>query len=533
MCRRNRRSLCSLHNVSEDGRVISFGEVARAIGAARIRSVVVPPTRDVADVALIEADRAPVAEGALVLGAALEDAEQAMAALDWADGCAASALLLKAPLAAVPEVAQHAEGLGVGLVEVAPTASWTELVWLLRTVLDRSVASVSEQITDELFALADAAAGTLAAPVTIEDTDSRVLAHSTAQEGTDPVRLRTIINRRVAPETIAHFRSLGVFGKLARDKAVFIPARTGGIRARYVQPVHTGTELLGSIWVILDDPPTRADRDYLRTTASAAAVALLRLRIQADAGRRGGADQLRSLLQTGVLPSSLEIGSGPWQVGALSAYPGARDGLHNVALWESVLRRAGWQRPLLTDIDATAAVLLVARGREAGSWHWWEEVVGDRAATIAAEHQLPIRLAGGDPVNAARHLPRSWNEAAELVALATGDGAVPARLGTRWPDVTLARMMSSLSEPDRLLVGPLATLRQHDQHHRTPHVATLRALLARQGDVRATAADLAIHPNTLRYRLARLAEVFPADLTDPTTRLALQLQLHVLDHAAG
>ncbi|MGO1971873.1 MAG: PucR family transcriptional regulator [Propionibacteriaceae bacterium] len=509
--------------------MISFGEVARAIGAARIRSVVVQPTREVADVALIEADRTPVAEGALVLGAALEDVEQAMAALDWADGCAASALLLKAPLV-VPEVARHAEGLGIGLVEVDPAASWTELVWLLRTVLDRSVASVSERITDELFALADAAAATLTAPVTIEDTDSRVLAHSTAQEGTDPVRLRTIINRRVAPETIAHFRSLGVFGKLTRDKAVFIPARTGGIRARYVQPVHTGTELLGSIWVILDDPPGPAERDYLRTTASSAAVALLRLRIQADAGRRGGADQLRSLLQTGVLPNTMAIGSGPWQVGALSGHPGARDGLHNVALWESVLRRAGWQQPVVTDIDATAAVLLRAKGREPGSWHWWEEVVGDRVAAIAAEHHLPIRLAGGDPVSAARHLPRSWSEAAELVALATGEGAVPARLGSRWPDVTLARMMSSLSEPDRLLVGPLVALRQHDQQHRTPHVATLRALLARQGDVRATAGDLAIHPNTLRYRMGRLAEVFPADLSDPTTRLALQVQLHVLEH---
>lgn len=510
----------------------SFGEVARAVGAARIRSVVVQPTREVTDVALIEADRAPVAEGALVLGAALADAEQARAALDWADENAASALLLKAPLAAVPELARHAEDLGLGLVEVEPSASWTELVWLLRTVLDRSVASVSERITDELFALADAAAGTLAAPVTIEDTDSRVLAHSTAQEGTDPVRLRTIINRRVAPETIAHFRSLGVFGKLARDKAVFIPARTGGIRARYVQPVHTGTELLGSIWVILEDPPGRADRDYLRTTASAAAVALLRLRIQADAGRRGGADQLRSLLQTGVLPSSMTIGSGPWQVGALSAYPGARDGLHNVALWESVLRRAGWQHPVVTDIDATAAVLLGAMGREPGSWHWWEEVVGERVAAIATEHRVPIRLAGGEPVSAARQLPRSWSEAVELLALASGEGAVPARLATRWPDVALARMITGLSEPDRLLVGPLTELRRHDREHGTPHVATLRALLARQGDVRSTAADLSIHPNTLRYRLGRLAEVFPADLDDPTTRLALQLQLHVLDHVA-
>ncbi|WP_407111777.1 helix-turn-helix domain-containing protein [Streptomyces sp. DSM 116494] len=36
---------------------------------------------------------------------------------------------------------------------------------------------------------------------------------------------------------------------------------------------------------------------------------------------------------------------------------------------------------------------------------------------------------------------------------------------------------------------------------------------------------LRVHPNTLRYRLRKLEEVAPVDLTSPRVRLALRLQL--------
>jgi DNA-binding PucR family transcriptional regulator len=59
----------------------------------------------------------------------------------------------------------------------------------------------------------------------------------------------------------------------------------------------------------------------------------------------------------------------------------------------------------------------------------------------------------------------------------------------------------------------------------TDYVATLRAWLEQAGDVGRAAAQLHVHPNTLRYRLRRMAAVAPLELDSPSARLALQLQL--------
>jgi DNA-binding PucR family transcriptional regulator len=54
---------------------------------------------------------------------------------------------------------------------------------------------------------------------------------------------------------------------------------------------------------------------------------------------------------------------------------------------------------------------------------------------------------------------------------------------------------------------------------------TLRAWLLHGGDRRATAAELQVHPQTVRYRMGRLRELFGDDLDDPGHRLKLLLAL--------
>jgi DNA-binding PucR family transcriptional regulator len=54
---------------------------------------------------------------------------------------------------------------------------------------------------------------------------------------------------------------------------------------------------------------------------------------------------------------------------------------------------------------------------------------------------------------------------------------------------------------------------------------TLRAWLDHQGAVSRVAAELHVHPQTVRYRLARLRELFGGALDDPSTRFELTLAL--------
>ena len=132
---------------------------------------------------------------------------------------------------------------------------------------------------DELFALADACAALVGAPITIEDTQSRVLAYSSTQDVADPARVSTIVGRRVPDEVIASLRGRGVFRRLARsDQPFFVPAGRG-LGARLVVPVRAGTEWLGSIWAVVDDePPDRraavAQPDRVRRGPAPAAPAL-------------------------------------------------------------------------------------------------------------------------------------------------------------------------------------------------------------------------------------------------------------------
>ena len=54
---------------------------------------------------------------------------------------------------------------------------------------------------------------------------------------------------------------------------------------------------------------------------------------------------------------------------------------------------------------------------------------------------------------------------------------------------------------------------------------TLRSWLVHMGDTAKVAAELQVHPQTVRYRLGRLRELFGAELDDPDTRLELLLAL--------
>lgn len=68
---------------------------------------------------------------------------------------------------------------------------------------------------------------------------------------------------------------------------------------------------------------------------------------------------------------------------------------------------------------------------------------------------------------------------------------------------------------------------RHDAEHGTQYAVTLRAWLAAQGDAREAARALSVHPNTLRYRMQRMAAVTALPLDDPDQRLALAITLAV------
>ena len=74
-------------------------------------------------------------------------------------------------------------------------------------------------------------------------------------------------------------------------------------------------------------------------------------------------------------------------------------------------------------------------------------------------------------------------------------------------------------------LAPLADLADGPRARLTE---TLRAWLDRPGQVQAVAAELGVHPQTVRYRLRQLRELFGTRLEDPDARFELALALRVV-----
>ncbi|WP_433463736.1 helix-turn-helix domain-containing protein [Spirillospora sp. CA-128828] len=478
------------------------------------------------DVVLAEPGEAAGQPGELVLGVGLTGPADAVALLERAGSAGAAGVVLKAPLAGAPEVVAAARRLRPALVELQPDTSWTHVIWLVRGAIDRAHAPLPGPSGphDDLFALADTAAEIADAPVTLEDARSRVLAYSGRQDSTDPARVSTIVGRRVPPQVIAHLRASGVFRRLARSSdPVLVPEGPDGMLPRLVVPVRAGGEWLGSIWVVARTPipPDRVRR--LADLASVLALHLLRMRAEAGVARRVSADRLRAALRDGAHPVPAPP---PWRVVALGSGDDTEDVRQRLDLWDAIVHRFGWHRPLLTDVDDTLfAVLTDPPGprRDAGTMPWLHHVLAQ-----VRSHDRTLYAAAGGLARSPAGLPRSRDEAAELATLIATGRLAPGslRLEDAWDALIVERARKAVGGD--LLGGPVPALQSHDERHGTAFLPTLAAWLDHYGDTKGTAQALDVHPNTLRHRLRRMSEVTPMDLASPRVRLALRLQLSAL-----
>jgi len=456
--------------------------------------------------------------GDLVLGIGAVTAASAAQLVADAAAAGAGGVVLRRSLARRKTVRERARRRRIALVELAEQASWAHLVWLLRGVIDRAAVgpgpSGDAPVQDDLFALADAAATLVDAPVTIEDAQSRVLAYSSRQDLADPARVSTIVGRRVPDEVLATMRGQGVFRRLARSaEPVFVPA-SGGTKPRLVIPVRAGGEWLGSIWAVVEQRPPAALVAELVQTSSVVALHLLRLRAQADLSRRVAADRLRGALSGHAGGAEDWLPPPPWRVVVLG---GEGDCELLLDLWESVCRRRGWNHPLLADLDGRVYALVSDDDSASpGAWGWLASVV-----RRARDETLPLTARAGRSAHLPAHLQRSKAQAQEVDRLATPRRPV-ATHDQLWAEVTVARAAATLAGET---LGPLAVLRRHDDEHRSDYLRTLAAWLDHPGAPTQAARSLHVHPNTMRYRMTRIADLADLDLDDATVRLAVRLQL--------
>ncbi len=110
-------------------------------------------------------------------------------------------------------------------------------------------------------------------------------------------------------------------------------------------------------------------------------------------------------------------------------------------------------------------------------------------------------------------------------ALGLADDGPALVVASRWAGELLLRNDPGLAA--ELAAGRLAPLERLSEGSRERFTETLRVWLDEQGRLGQVAGRLGVHPQTARYRVSRLRELFGPALDDPDERFWLQLALRV------
>lgn len=520
----------------------TLGQILQNLGPAVAHVVVAPRGSDVpaGEPAIYDAiERSSIDPEAIVLAVGvLPDGVEAHQLVADAAAAGAVAAVLKLHGRACA-VSAEAEAAGLALIAIADEMSWSQLNGLLTHAVrarapEHAVAGIAGVPMGDLFALANAIAALVGGAVTVEDPQARVLAYSNLEGQTiDEPRRQSILGRQVpdTPGVRALYRRLWAAEDVIRVDEV---EGMTDLLPRIAIPVRAGDEILGSVWSIAE--PTEQAKRALAEAARVAALHMINARASRDFERRMRGDLVRSLLEG--------RGSAEASAARLGIEPGDRLGVLAFELADTDPAQEELYRERLVDLIALYCEAFRRRaacaslGRVAYAvLPMAERIPRDRLMSIAGEileHaqdslRVPLRAAVGSTV-ALRDAPGARREVDRVLrVLATDPKHGPiASIDDVRSRAILLELQDLAAEHPQLVRGRIADVVTYDAEHGTAYVETLRAYLEAFGNVPAASAALDVHPNTFRYRLHRLLEVFSLDLDDPDERLVLSLQLRLL-----
>ncbi|WP_167511499.1 helix-turn-helix domain-containing protein [Streptomyces sioyaensis] len=526
---------------------ISLRQLLMSLGEPLVELQAAPAGLDVEirSVALLDPEDPPRAhpgELILAIGARGRAAFPALR-VGGRDGAAAVAVKLDAPgqAAALTETAVEA---GVALLSVRGEARWEQVDALARAALESAPEGRHGEGLEEgdLFALAQTTAILTGGIVSIEDTTNRVLAYSrsTDSDEVDDLRRLSILGWQGPEAYLGQLRKWGVFQRLrASDEVIRIDSHPElGIRRRLAVAIRSGERQLGTIWVQEGSAPLTEHSDQaLLGAARVAALHLVRRRRELSADLT-----LTRTLAAGLLEGS----TGPQPLASHLALDAARPaavlgfscGAAESAAPEltraevsnliSVHTAARHRSALVTQVDARIYVLLpqLPRSIDTGTLRGWAQAI-----TEAARLHLGLSLCGsvGCIVPGLGEVPDSRREADRILdAMVTvGVTTTVAALPDIQAEVLVSEVLALLDAHPEMRDPRLTALVTHDSRNQGQLAETVLTYLNAFGDVRAAAAELHVHPNTLRYRIRRAEELTGLDLNRPDQRLLAMLQLRL------
>lgn len=507
--------------------------------------------REVESVTIYDEAEPALPARAIVLAVAARSCEEIQAVLERAGRHGGTAVVIRSPVdpETLAVLEEAVTSTGVALLGLTPGASWTQVSYLLSTLLGvraylRSDTEL-DAVAGDLFALANTVATLVDAPITIEDRNFQVLAFSGRQEEADQARFDTIIGRKVQPSITQAYQALGVFKELYNSqKPLYLAPVNGQSMPRVAVAVRAGNEVFGSIWAAVKQPLTAERAQAFADSANLVALHLLRQSVASDVSRRFKAQRVLAVLEGGAGAGEAARALGlaqPCLVWAWGFPPAKRAPSleHAEADRQRVLDALSFQASSLhpaavvtTLGDVAYAVIPVA------------ERLGDPEATsvLAAQRfldrtakQFTGKVGVSRVVADPSLLPRARRDAdrALRVLEERGRNGVAGGISTLSIDALMQQLRDLAREDGHRPSATVRKLLRYDQEKGSDLIPTLAMWLDSFGDVRAAAKAMQVHANTFRYRMRRAIEVGEIDLEDLSGRFGLMVELRLLDPRNG
>ncbi|TDO27818.1 DNA-binding PucR family transcriptional regulator [Kribbella sp. VKM Ac-2527] len=511
-------------------------------------------------------DPAPLPHASVVLGAG-DAGEQGEA---WARQVIRAAVVAQAPavilpagfITANPETVAAARGAGLVLLALSAGTTWQQLSSLLDSALRESALLQSTRRetvrrptavptqSEGLFRLANAICTLIDAPVTIEDRNANVLAFSDRQDEADFIRIDCILGRRTIEPYLRVDEERGAVRAIRRSR---VPVYLDAVELdddrptlpRLAMAIRAGDEFLGTIWAVVQGPPTADQEQLLLEASRSVAFQLLRQHLGADPEQRTTADLV-----------AVALGGGPGAAVAMT-----RLGLADVPC---LVLAASVAQPDVADLAGTASSTLArrVRDRERTATALRVQLTGSTPGSVVAvvNDQIyaivparrpqdaalnlthtcrafvqqyratePILIGIGRVVTAVAglRLSRADADRAVRVLQEAGDGRSIAQASAVEVEALLLEARQLVELRGRGPSGAYARLLAYDEARNATMIDTLRAWLDAHGDVVIASEQSHVHQNTFRYRLRRISEIGGFALDDPEARFALDLQLRL------
>lgn len=364
--------------------------------------------------------------------------------------------------------------------------------------------------------------------VSIEDEHHRVLAYSSSPEGADELRRKSILSHKCPEPYLSHLRQQGVYEQLNAGSVVDVASCSElGMRRRLAVAAIVDGRVLGSIWVQeAHEPLATTSTDVLTGAARLAAMGIVRVTHSGPWGGESVTDLTAALLGGDLEPQTLarQLGINPDTPTAVVAFD-LRDTGDRV---EHELRRgraasivnvyaSGYRRDALVAVACGHIYALMPAPTETRLTQWATKVVWELRGTLGVSAQAAI--AGIAPRLVDVSLVKKDAQRVLKVLAATPDRAAASLHEVR--STVLLHQITGMLASHRELRHPV--LDQLDAEQRR----SLGAFLDAFGDTPRAAAELHVHPNTLRHRIRRISERTGIDLDDPDQRLIVALQLRI------